>query len=178
MKNCPVCGSDHLVEVVRPEKFQYQGHTATIEDYRSFECQNCGEAFPDQESVDRSEPILRDLHRQAERLLTSSEIRAIRMSLAYSQDDFGLLLGGGKKAFARYENGKVIQARSMDNLLRAVKYCPDILSVLEKETCEPPSNICNFEVQTKITINKAAASSPFKLGTPVMNSDEQRSEAA
>lgn len=178
MKNCPVCGSDHLVEVVRPEEFRYQGHTATIEDYRSFECQNCGEAFPDQESVDRSEPILRDLHRQAERLLTSSEIRAIRLSLGFSQDDFGLLLGGGKKAFARYETGKVTQARAMDNLLRAVKFRPDILSVFESETREPSPSICSFVVPTQIAISTSPSSSPFKLGAPVMNSDDQWSDAA
>ena len=178
MKNCPVCGSDHLVEVVRPEEFRYQGHTATIEDYRSIECENCGEAFPDQESVDRSEPILRDLHRQAERLLTSTEIRAIRLSLGFSQDEFGLLLGGGKKAFARYETGKVTQARAMDNLLRAVKFRPDILSVFEKETYEPTSNICRFVVPTQITISASPSLSPFKVRTSIMNSDEQRSDAA
>lgn len=136
MKNCPVCGSDQLLEVVRPELFQYQGHSKTIEDYRSIECQKCGEVFATEESLKRSEPVLRDLQRMADHLLTSSQIRQVRESLGYTQDDFGMLLGGGKKAFARYERGTVTQARSMDNLLRVLKAYPEALSVLQSERQE------------------------------------------
>lgn len=97
------------------------------------ECQNCGEAFATEDSVKRAEPLICDLHRQAEGMLTSQEIRRIRESLGFSQDDFGVLLGGGKKAFARYENGRVTQARSMDNLLRVLKAYPQALRALRGE---------------------------------------------
>lgn len=133
MKNCPVCGSDHLRDVVGPEVFEYEGHSITIDDYRSVECGNCGESFATQESLDRAEPILRDLHRFADGLLSSVEIRQIRESFCFSQDAFGELLGGGKKAFARYENGRVTQARAMDNLLRVLKAYPQALSELRGE---------------------------------------------
>lgn len=134
MKNCPVCGSERMIEVVAPEEIRYEGLTVTVPDYRSFECQACGEAFPTEDTVKRAEPIVCDLHRRGEGMFTSDEIRVIRESLGFSQDDFGVLLGGGKKAFARYENGRVMQARSMDNLLRVLKAYPQALTELRPET--------------------------------------------
>lgn len=136
MNICPVCGSDQLRDVVQPELFKYEGYTAFIENYHSIECSNCGEAFPTEESIARSQPILRDLQRKAERLLTSDQIRNIRKSLGYTQDEFGIRLGGGKKAFARYENGTVMQSRAMDNLLRGLAACPQLLEVMQGETVE------------------------------------------
>jgi HTH-type transcriptional regulator/antitoxin MqsA len=178
MKNCPVCGSDLLIEVVRPEKFLYEGHSVTIDDYRSFECGRCGNSFADPKSVEHAEPILRDLHRRAERLLTSMEIKAIRSSLGYSQDDFGTLLGGGKKAFARYENGKVTQARSMDNLLRAIRFRPDVISAFESEREGSPSKICRFVVSSRLDIWQEVPSESYTLKQPILVASRQGSLAA
>ena len=40
------------------------------------------------------------------------------------------VLGGGLKGFVRYENGQVVQSRSMDNLLRILDRFPESLAVL------------------------------------------------
>ena len=157
MNHCPVCGSERMVEVVRPEEFRYEGLSVTVPDYRSMECQNCGEAFATEDSVKRAEPLICDLHRQAEGMLTSQEIRQIRESLGFSQDDFGVLLGGGKKAFARYENGRVTQARAMDNLLRVLKAYPQALCELRSENSpeETSSRPSTYQVTSMVRIGKA-----------------------
>ena len=43
------------------------------------------------------------------------------MSFGYTQEEFGNILGGGKKAFARYENGTITQSRAMDNQLKMLR---------------------------------------------------------
>ena len=155
MNHCPVCGSENMVEVVRPEEFRYEDLTVTVPDYRSMECQNCGEAFATEDSVKRAEPLICDLHRQAEGMLTSHEIRQIREGLGFSQDDFGVLLGGGKKAFARYENGRVTQARSMDNLLRVLKAYPQALCELKSENSSEETGLpSTYQVTSLIRVEK------------------------
>ena len=50
--------------------------------------------------------------------LTPEEIRAIRERLGLSQVDAGELLGGGPRAFTKYEAGTIKPSASICNLLR------------------------------------------------------------
>ena len=42
----------------------------------------------------------------------------------------GLLLGGGKRAFQKYENGDVLPSRAISNLLRLLSNNPALLKTL------------------------------------------------
>jgi HTH-type transcriptional regulator/antitoxin MqsA len=55
------------------------------------------------------------------------------MSFGYTQEEFGNILGGGKKAFARYENGAITQSRAIDNQLKMLRSNPEILAVIVKK---------------------------------------------
>jgi HTH-type transcriptional regulator/antitoxin MqsA len=55
------------------------------------------------------------------------------MLFGYTQEEFGNILGGGKKAFARYENGTITQSRAMDNQLKMLRSNPKILAVIVKK---------------------------------------------
>ena len=62
--------------------------------------------------------------------IAPEEIRAIRRRLGLSQVQAGELLGGGPRAFTKYESGIVKPAASVISLLRLLKADPTFLDVL------------------------------------------------
>lgn len=131
---CPICGSGTLTKKNIEEVFGYKGETFTIKDYVVHECSVCEESIVDKKTLKDTEVILIEFRRKVDNLLTPKEIREIRTSLGYTQEKFGEILGGGKKAFARYENGTITQSRAMDNQLKMLKYNPENLAVIEENS--------------------------------------------
>lgn len=137
-RRCEVCGSEDTEFLEGNEIFTYKGHDIEVPGYKKLRCHNCGEAVAEPESVKASLPIVRDAQRRIDGLLTGNEIKNIRKSLGYTQEQMGNILGGGEKAFARYETGKVMQSKPMDNLLRILREYPDAIHTLipkDKEIC-------------------------------------------
>ena len=62
--------------------------------------------------------------------MTPGEIRAIRRQLGLSQVDAGQLIGGGPRAFTKYEAGAVKPSISVINLLRVLESDPAVLATL------------------------------------------------
>lgn len=62
--------------------------------------------------------------------ISPEEIRAIRTDLGLSQVEAGKLLGGGPRAFTKYEAGTVKPAASVVTLLRLLEVSPDMINVL------------------------------------------------
>lgn len=65
------------------------------------------------------------------------EIRAIRKKLGLSQVEAGELLGGGPRAFTKYEAGTVKPAASVVNLLRLLEAKPAMISILQGSKSHP-----------------------------------------
>lgn len=129
-ETCPICGSKNIEMQITSENFEYKGYEKTIDECEKIVCKDCEEAFFTNETSKRNEKIIRDFHREIDRLLTSDEISRIRTSLSFTQKDFGELLGGGPKAFAKYESGVLTQSRAMDNLIRMVDSVPGAIECL------------------------------------------------
>jgi HTH-type transcriptional regulator/antitoxin MqsA len=127
---CPLCGNGKLEEKVVEERFTYKEHSLMVPDYHILECPACGEAVVLRESARRAEKMLRDFGRGVDGLLTAADIKRIRRKLRLTQEQMAMVLGGGLKGFARYENGQVIQSRAMDNLLRILDRFPECLGAL------------------------------------------------
>ena len=66
--------------------------------------------------------------------ISPEEIRAIRTDLGLSQVEAGKLLGGGPRAFTKYEAGTVKPAASVVALLRVLEANPSAITTLQ-ETC-------------------------------------------
>lgn len=62
--------------------------------------------------------------------LTPDDIRRIRETLGLSQAEAGELLGGGPRAFTKYENGTIKPAAAVSNLLRLVDGDPSAAATL------------------------------------------------
>lgn len=64
--------------------------------------------------------------------LTAERIRHIRVdNLKLTQEQAGLLLGGGKRNFHKYETGQVSPSKSMENLLLLLENDPELMKQLE-----------------------------------------------
>ena len=130
---CPVCDTGTLTKKIIEKAFDYKGETLTIKDYIIYECHVCEELIVDRKILEDTEGSLIEFRRKVDKLLTPNKIRKIRTSFGYTQEEFGNILGGGKKAFARYENGVVTQSRAMDNQLKMLRSNPEILAVIVKK---------------------------------------------
>ena len=144
---CPICGCDSLEKKEITETFVYKGHFLKIENYVIYECPGCGESIVDNATLKKSEKIIRDFHREVDGLLTSGEIKKIRKSLGFTQKEFGLLLGGGEKSFARYESCSVTQSKAMDNLIRILDKVPEAMDVLTKNDNSSGGSIISNPIQ-------------------------------
>lgn len=69
--------------------------------------------------------------------LSPSDIRRIRERVGLSQAEAGELLGGGPRAFTKYENGTIKPSASVANLLRTLDANPGALSILAGRKLPP-----------------------------------------
>lgn len=129
---CPMC-KGNLKSKNITETFTYKGKSFDYPNYIVHVCEKCGEEFVGDTTMKQSARKLRDFYREVDGLLTASEIKRIRVKLGRSQEELSSLLGGGLKAFARYENSDIIQAESMDNLLRILDEKPQDIEIIERK---------------------------------------------
>jgi len=77
--------------------------------------------------VDRA---LVELKAETQDVLKPNQVRAIRLRLKLSQRKAGEVLGGGPRAFQKYESGEVLVSRPMTQLLRLLDRDPKRLREL------------------------------------------------
>ena len=65
-----------------------------------------------------------------ENLLLPDDIRSIRKKLKLTQVQAGTILGGGKKAFQKYESGEILPSRAISNLLKLLSLERSLLKSL------------------------------------------------
>src|SRR5690349_2677043 len=80
--------------------------------------------------------------------LTPQRIRMMREKLGLSQVRAGEVIGGGPRAFAKYEAGKAVPTAAIANLLRVLDANPKMLRSLG---VEPPASAPLAEVATSPT---------------------------
>ncbi len=136
-EQCPVCGSGTLHREVINEEFEYKSCSITIPHYVVYRCSTCGEGVVDKSSLKESGKLLKDFQREVDGLLAGGEIKRIRTKLGLSQSQMAEILGGGAKAFARYEAGSICQSKAMDSLLRILDAYPNVIDVIR----EKPSSV-------------------------------------
>ncbi|MGE8220379.1 MAG: type II toxin-antitoxin system MqsA family antitoxin [Stenotrophomonas acidaminiphila] len=132
MPLCPFCESGELNSFVAREKIAYNGKQLQVDGVALSRCDACGEEMATPDQARFNQRLFADAKRQADGLMTSKQIRDWRNRLGWSQAQAVALLGGGANAFSKYERGEVIQARSMDLLMRVLAQSPDARDVLQR----------------------------------------------
>lgn len=125
---CPECGG-----VMRYEKHDdvltYKGSSRTIKTL-GWWCTKCDEAILSGDPLVAHEKAFQELKAEVDGVLAPSEVAAIRAALGLSQRRASELLGGGPRAFQKYESGTQALSVAMSHLLRLLANDPSRLREL------------------------------------------------
>ena len=115
---------------VRPMTLTYKGESITF-DMPGWYCDQSEESIHTGDDMKISDRMLNRLKAQSEGLLEPEEIRRIRKKLHLSQEAAGLMIGGGPRAFQKYESGDLLPSRAANSALALSSHNPKALSVLK-----------------------------------------------
>ncbi len=118
-----------LVRDARPMTISYAGYQLTFSMPGWYPKDNNEGTFTD-DDMKVYDKALNQLKAESEHLLKPMEIRAIRKKLKLTQVQAGTILGGGKKAFQKYESGEILPSRAISNLLRVLAVQPSLLQTI------------------------------------------------
>jgi HTH-type transcriptional regulator/antitoxin MqsA len=119
---------EKLARGVRRTAVRYGGLSRMIDLPGWYPAQKDGDGVLEGADMEHISEALREL--KAEASLKPAEIRAIRLRLRLSQRKAGEILGGGPRAFQKYESGEVIVSKPMAQLLRLLDRDPRRLKEL------------------------------------------------
>ncbi len=126
---CPETGAP-MHRGVRPTTLTYKEKSISF-DMPGWYCDQSQESIHTGEDMKISDRMLNLLKARSEGLLEPEEIRRIRKKLRLSQVAAGLLIGGGPRAFQKYESGDLLPSRAVSNALILLDHDPEALSVLK-----------------------------------------------
>jgi len=126
---CPQTGAP-MYRGVRPMTITYKGESLTF-DMPGWYCDQSEESIHTGEDMKTSDRKLNLLKARYEGVLDPEEIRRIRKKLHLSQEQAGFLIGGGPRAFQKYESGDLLPSRAVSTALVLLDHNPAALSVLE-----------------------------------------------
>lgn len=137
--NSPVCPETGLPmqRGVRPLTLTYKGESITF-DMPGWYCDQSEESIHTGDDMKASDRMLNKLKARAEGLLAAEEIRNIRKKLHLSQEAAGLLIGGGPRAFQKYEKSDLLPSRAVSSVLTLLDHDPASLSLLASKRIQRP----------------------------------------
>jgi HTH-type transcriptional regulator/antitoxin MqsA len=115
---------------VRPMALNYKDESVTF-DMPGWYCDSSGESIHTGEDMKVSDRMLNRLKARTEGLLEPEEIRRIRKKLHLTQEAAGMLVGGGPRAFQKYESGDLLPSRAISSALALLDHKPEALTVLK-----------------------------------------------
>ena len=120
---------EELHRDIRPMTFTYQGESVTV-DMPGWYSADGTRSVHSHEDTKVSDRALHVMKARVEGLPLPTEIRSIRKKFALTQEEAGTILGGGARAFQKYESGDVLPSRTMANLLLLLQEYPQGLETL------------------------------------------------
>ena len=132
---CPETGAP-MRRDVRPMTLTYKGESITF-DMPGWYCDQSEESIHTGEDMKISDRMLNRLKARSEGLLEPEEIRRIRKKLRITQEAAGLVIGGGPRAFQKYESGDLLPSRAISSALALLDHDPKALTVLRGRQSKP-----------------------------------------
>ena len=114
---------------VRPLTLTYKHESITV-DMPGWYGERPDEGVHTGDDMKVSDRALNRLKARAEGLLAPEDIRRIRKKLRLAQEAAGALIGGGKRAFQKYETGDSLPSRAISSALTLLDHDPKALDVL------------------------------------------------
>ncbi|MGV7031130.1 type II toxin-antitoxin system MqsA family antitoxin [Methylobacterium symbioticum] len=128
---CPLSGQP-MRRDVRPFTITYKGRGRTF-DMPGWYSDAGDESVFTRADLKVSDRHLATLKAEVENLAGPDEVARLRRRLRLSQAEAGRLLGGGPRAFQKYESGEVVASRGMTNLLRLLARHPEEMAQIAAE---------------------------------------------
>lgn len=119
---CPECGGIMRYER-RHDVLAYKGQERVVRTL-AWWCTKCGEAIVAGKALLARDRAFQKLKAEVDHVLGPAEITTVRERLHLSQRKAGEVLGGGPRAFQKYESGKQAVSVPMSNLLRLLARDP------------------------------------------------------
>ena len=120
---CPICEMGNLHPQIEQIEVEHLGRKGHIDSHYSV----CDACHSEQATVADARTNKRKMiafKKQAQGLLTGSQIRNLRKQWQLTQTQAAKVFGGGTVAFAKYEVDDVMQSEAMDKLLRLAATLP------------------------------------------------------
>jgi HTH-type transcriptional regulator/antitoxin MqsA len=114
---------------VRPLTLTFKGESITF-DMPGWYGDQPDDGVFDPEDMKISDRALNRLKARSEGLLEPEEIKRIRKKLGLTQEAAGKLIGGGARAFQRYEAGDLLPSRAISSALVLLDRDPPALAAL------------------------------------------------
>jgi len=127
---CPKTGAP-MYRDVRPMTLTYKGESITV-DMPGWYCDSSDESIHTGKDAVVSDRVLNRLKARNEGLLEPEGIRRIRKKLGLSQTAAGQVIGGGPRAFQKYESGDLLPSRAISSALRLLDHDPEALRLLKQ----------------------------------------------
>ena len=134
---CPKTGVP-MRRDIRPTTLTYKGESITF-DQPGWYCDESDEGILVGKDLRISDRMLNRLKARREGLLEPEEIRRIRKKLKLSQEAAGLIIGGGPRAFQKYESGDLLPRRAISSALILLDHDPNALHVLRQTHASKPA---------------------------------------
>ncbi len=122
---CPECGGTMRYER-REDVLVYKGQERPWKTL-AWWCTQCGEAIFAGKPLLARDRAFQQLKADIDQVLGPDEVAQVREKLRLSQRRAGEVLGGGPRAFQKYESGKQAVSVPMSNLLRLLARDPSRL---------------------------------------------------
>jgi len=119
-----------LCRDLRPLTLSDKGQTITL-DMPGWYGEGPDDGLFDPEDMKISDRMLNRLKSRTEGLLEPEEIRRIRKKLRLTQAEAGEVIGGGPRAFQKYEAGDLQPSKAISSALVLLDHDPKGLGVLE-----------------------------------------------
>ena len=120
---------EKLERGIRPLLITYKGLEETV-DMPGWYPENGDDGIYSKEDRKIYGKTLRRLKARYEKLLLPEEIKNVRTQLHLSQEEAGNRIGGGPRAFQKYESGEVLPSRAISNLLTILAKEPTMIDLL------------------------------------------------
>ncbi len=125
---CPKTGAP-MHRDTRPMTLEYKGAHITF-DMPGWYTDQSDESIHTGEDMKVSDRALNRLKAERDGLPSPEEIKRIRVKLGLTQEQAGELIGGGPRAFQKYEAGDLLPSRAVSSALALLDHDPSGLAVL------------------------------------------------
>jgi|SRR5450432_2624672 len=179
MMNCFECDRGELTPAIVHLTGERHGESFIVK-VHGLRCQECGFQTMDSGQSSEFTKAVSDAYRAAHGLLTGKEIRALRLRLNMTQQQFADYLGTGVASVKRWESGQ-IQDRAMDQLIRLkadANSARENLRNLQEQNPEPLILFDGDEISLAITMPARYVERPTMTMQSVQFKNDQEEDGA